>query len=35
LTHNPLALAWRKRLAQDGALLSALSRLFVDTVHSF
>jgi hypothetical protein len=27
--------AWRRRLGQDGALLSALTRLFVDTVHSF
>jgi Putative transposase len=27
--------AWRRRLAQDGALLSTFSRLFVATVHSF
>jgi hypothetical protein len=27
--------AWRRRLAQDGALLRTLTRLFVDTVHSF
>ena len=27
--------AWRKRLAQDGALLSALTRIFVDTVQAF
>jgi hypothetical protein len=27
--------AWRRRLAQDGALLSTLKRLLVDTVHSF
>ena len=28
------AFAWRRRLAQDGALLSTLSRLFADTVPS-
>jgi hypothetical protein len=27
--------AWRRRLGQDGALLSALTRLFVQTVHAF
>jgi len=27
--------AWRRRLGQDGALLRTLSRLFVETVHSF
>jgi hypothetical protein len=26
---------WRRQLAQNGALLSTLSRLFVATVHSF
>jgi hypothetical protein len=27
--------AWRRRLAQDGALLGTLTRLFVQTVHGF
>lgn len=27
--------AWRRRLAQDGALLGTLTRLFLDTVQSF
>ncbi|MGH7347826.1 MAG: transposase zinc-binding domain-containing protein [Candidatus Rokuibacteriota bacterium] len=27
--------AWRPRLARDGALLSRLTRIFVDTVHGF
>ena len=27
--------AWRRRLAQDGALLSALTRIFVESVHAF
>jgi Transposase zinc-binding domain len=27
--------AWRKRLAMDGALLSALTRIFVTSVHAF
>ena len=27
--------AWRRRLAQDGALLSALTRIFVESVHTF
>ena len=26
---------WRRRLAHDGALLSALSRIFVESVHAF
>jgi Putative transposase len=26
---------WRRRLAYDGALLSALNRIFVETVHTF
>jgi hypothetical protein len=26
---------WRRRLACDGALLGALSRIFVETVHAF
>jgi len=26
---------WRRRLAQDGALLSALTRIFVESVHAF
>jgi hypothetical protein len=26
---------WRRRLAQDGALLGRLTRLFVETVHAF
>jgi len=26
--------AWRKRLAMDGALLSALTRIFVTSVHA-
>ena len=28
-------LPWRRRLAHDGALLSALSRIFVESVHAF
>jgi len=27
--------AWRRRLAQDGALLGRLTRIFVETVHTF
>lgn len=27
--------AWRRRLAQDGALFGALTRIFVETVHTF
>jgi hypothetical protein len=27
--------SWRRRLAQDGALLGRLTRLFVQTVHAF
>jgi hypothetical protein len=26
---------WRRRLAQDGALLGNLTRIFVETVHAF
>jgi hypothetical protein len=26
---------WRRRLAHDGALLGALTRIFVETVHTF
>ena len=26
---------WRRRLAQDGALLGKLTRIFVETVHAF
>jgi hypothetical protein len=27
--------SWRRRLAQDGALLGKLTRIFVETVHAF
>jgi hypothetical protein len=27
--------SWRRRLAQDGALLSRLTRIFEETVHTF
>jgi len=31
----PFPFPWRRRLAQDGALLGNLTRIFVEAVHAF